>query len=134
MALRSIFRSIILAMALAGLGTAAAAEQKWRFPTDQITLKQWQEFRSEVLAEPGIERREFASQLVLTSTKERRIYVFTQPKHPAYPAVVVRAVVASGNGSEVQRMGHYAGDKRAFDRWWHEFDELDARVPGQIRK
>ena len=131
--MRFFLTSTILVMVLAAVGNGMAAEQQWRFPTDEITLKQWQEYRAEVLAKPGIERQEFANQLVLTSTKERRIYVFTQPKHPAYPAVVIRAVVARGTGSEVQRMGHYAGDKKAFDRWWHEFEELDARVPGQLR-
>ncbi|MEJ0099147.1 MAG: hypothetical protein WDO12_05130 [Pseudomonadota bacterium] len=120
-------------LALATLGSAAAADQQWRFPTDEITLKQWQEFRAEVLAKPGIERQEFANQLVLTSKKEFKIYVFTQPTHPAYPAVVIRAIVARGAGSEVRRMGHYAGDKKAFEKWWHEFDALDARIPGQIR-
>ena len=108
-----------------------ADEMAWRFPSDQITTEQWQIFHDEVLAKPGATRQEFANQLVVTVTSERRIYVFTQPGHPAHPAVVVRAVVERGKGSEVQRMGHYAGDPKAFDVWWHQFDALDAKLPGQ---
>jgi hypothetical protein len=103
----------------------------WRFPSDRITTEQWQTFRHEVLAKPGATRQEFANQLVVTVSSERRIYVFTQPAHPAHPAVIVRAVVERGQGSEVQRMGHYAGDQKAFDAWWHQFDALDAKIPGQ---
>jgi len=111
--------------------TALADDKAWRFPTDHITTAQWQTFRDEVLKKPGATRQEFANQLVITVSSELRIYVFTEPGHPAHPAVVVRAIVARGRGSEVQRMGHYAGDQKAFDVWWHQFDALDAKVPGQ---
>ena len=110
---------------------ALAAEHEWRFPSDRISVAQWTQYRNEVLAKPGLERQEFANQLVLISTKERRVYVFTQPQHPAHPAVVIRGVVPVGTGSEVQRMGHFAGGQKAFDKWWHEFDALDAKIPGQ---
>jgi hypothetical protein len=129
-----LLRVTILLASLIVATYATSAEFSWRFPTDRITTEQWTEFRAEVLAMPGLAREEFGNQLVLTSSQERRIYVFTQPAHPAHPAVVVRAVVPRGAGSEVQRMGHYAGDQKAFDRWWHEFDSLDARIPGQIRR
>ena len=118
---------VVVAQALA----AQADDMAWRFPSDRITIEQWQTFRDEVLSKPGATRQEFANQLVITVTSERRIYVFTQPGHPAHPAVVVRAVVERGQGSEVQRMGHYAGNQKAFDVWWHQFDALDAKIPGQ---
>ena len=124
---RYVLALVVLTHALA----AWADDMAWRFPSDHITTEQWQTFRDEVLAKPGATRQKFANQLVITVESERRIYVFTQPGHPAHPAVVVRAVVEHGTGSEVQRMGHYAGDQKAFDVWWHQFDALDAKVPGQ---
>ena len=131
--MRSLARWGVWVLALSFIAMAFAGELQWRFPSDKITLEQWKEFRSEVLAKPGLERQEFANQLVLISTQERKVWVFTQPGHPAYPAVVVRAIVPNGSGAEVQRMGHYAGDQAAFDKWWHEFDALDAKIPGQLR-
>lgn len=131
--MHSVLRHFLLVLLLVTSAPVSAADFEWRFPNDKITPEQWAEFRAEVMAKPGVERQEFANQLVIISTSERCIYVFTQPKHPAYPAVVVRAVVERGQGSEIQRMGHYAGDAKAFDKWWHEFDSLDAAVPGQSK-
>jgi Protein of unknown function (DUF4019) len=108
-----------------------AAEIGWRFPTDKITVQQWTQFREEVLAKPNSVRAEYANQLVVTVEAEGAIYVFTQPQHPAYPAVVVRAVAESGGGAAVKRMGHFAGSESAFATWWHQFDALDATIPGQ---
>jgi hypothetical protein len=132
--MRSILRSVCLVFSIAALGGATAAELGWRFPTDKITLEQWQEFQAEVLAKPGIERQEAANQLVLTSSKERAIYVFTQRQHPAHPAVVVRAIVTHDGVTSLKRMGHYGGDRGAFDNWWREFEALDAGAANQIRK
>ena len=131
--MRSLTMAIVVLSAQLLNSVSSGAEFDWRFPSDKITVQQWEEFRVEVLAKPRLERQEFANQLVLISMEERRVYVFTQPLHPAHPAVVIRAVVPAETGSSVQRMGHYAGDAVAFDKWWHEFDALDARVPGQVR-
>ena len=128
--MRPISHAILILLGLVGVVSAHAAAPESRFDGDEITPAQWEDFRSEVLAKPGLERQEFANQLVLFSNEEHRIYVFTQPQHPAHPAVVVRAIVPRGTGSELKRMGHYAGDKAAFDKWWHEFDALDARMRG----
>jgi hypothetical protein len=96
-------------------------------------VQQWTQFREEVLAKPNSVRAEYANQLVVTVEAEGAIYVFTQPQHPAYPAVVVRAVVQNGGGASVQRMGHFAGSQSAFATWWHQFDALDAAIPGQLK-
>lgn len=127
--IRKTFGVVLAAVLL--VAAPVAAEIDWRFPTDKITAQQWTMFRTEVLAKPDIKRAEFANQLVITVDVERAIYVFTQPGHPAHPAVVVRAVGARGSGSEVKRMGHFAGSEEAFAAWWHEFDALDAEIPGR---
>jgi hypothetical protein len=132
--MRSFLRFLILMFAATVLGDATAADQEdlgdlFLFTKviakDEITLKQWQEMRTETLAKPGIERQELASQLVVNSAAERKIYRFTQPGHPAHPAVVVLSSIGRGIGAEIQRSGYYAGDKKAFDAWWQEFDHLN---------
>ena len=130
--MKKLLRSTLVATVFFVAGSLAA-QVGWRFPTDKITVREWTQFREEVLAKPKVVRAEYANQLVLTVEAERAIYVFTQPQHPAYPAVVVRAVVANGGGSTVKRMGHFAGSEEAFASWWHEFDALDAAIPGQIK-
>jgi hypothetical protein len=129
---QSFMKPVTLVFLLIVAGVVLAAEPEWRFPSDQITPEQLKTFRSEVVATLDLERKDFANQLVLNSTKERKVWVFTLPNHPAHPAVVVWAIVARGTGSQVKRMGHYAGDPKAFDRWLHEFGAVDA-LPGQVR-
>jgi hypothetical protein len=123
--------TLVCVLVVAGVGFAAEPES--RFPSDTITPEEWEAYRAEILAKPGLERKDFANQIVIASTKERTVWVFTQPNHVAYPAVVVWAVVTMGTGSEIKRMGYYAGDQKAFDKWRHAFDGLDALVPNQIR-
>jgi len=67
------------------------------------------------------------------SIPEIRLWVFTQPGHPAHPAVVVRIVTDRGSGAEITRQGHYVGSEFAFNKLWHEFDALDAKISGQTR-
>jgi Protein of unknown function (DUF4019) len=108
-----------------------AQEDGWRFPSDRITLAQWSMFRDEVLAKPGMERKESGNQLVITVSAESAIYVFTQPGHPAHPAVVVRKLVTVDGGTSINRMGHFAGNEQAFATWWKAFDSLDAAVKSE---
>lgn len=105
-----------------------AQENDRRFPGDRITQAQWSTFRDEVLAKTGMERRESANQLVVTVPAESAIYVFTQPAHPAHPAVVVRRLMTVDGGTSINRMGHFAGNEQAFAAWWKTFDSLDAAV------
>jgi len=34
----------------------------------------------------------------------------------------------------IERKGHYAGDKIAYDHWWREFDALDQKTKESIGK
>jgi hypothetical protein len=124
--MRIISRAAPVALLL--LVTPSLADDGWRFPTDRITLDQWQTYRTETLAKPGATSKVAAGQLIITVPSEKAIYVFTQPEHPAHPAVIVRAVVEQGSGVFLSRKGHFGGSKDAFDAWWKEFDALDGAV------
>ena len=121
-------------VALVVLPCLALADDTWRFPTDRITTELWQTYRSETLAKPGATSSVAAQQLIITVPSEYAIYVFTEPGHPAHPGVVVRALVTNNGVTSPSRHGHFAGDERAFARWWHEFDALDAGVKKDTAK
>lgn len=113
---------------------AAAAELPPRFPESRISAVQWQQYLTEVLAIPGIERRDSERQITLTDAKSMTIYAFTQQANPAHPGVVVRVLVVGPAGSDIKRTGYFAGDPAAFERWWRSFDALDARVRDEARQ
>jgi hypothetical protein len=117
-----------LILALSLLLPIGASAEEWRFPGDRITFDQWVTYFDELANAKGAimtEEPEYYIINLLEEPTHRALFVFTKPKHPAYPAVVIRSVEADEDGSVLARRGHYAGDKAKFDVWWHEFDALD---------
>lgn len=114
--------------------TAMPAEPQPRFPTPRITADQWKEYLAEIVAVPGIERTQSARQLTLTDPRTMTIYAFTQPANPAHPGVIVRTLVSGPDGYSVRRIGYYVGDEITFEKWWHEFDALDARLRRELNQ
>jgi hypothetical protein len=120
---------ILAVMALSFHATPVwVAEPAPRFPTSKITTEQWRQYLSEISATPGIERRESSRQITLTDARTMTIYAFTQEANPAHPGVVVRALVTGPAGTDVRRIGYFAGDQATFAKWWTEFDALDAQI------
>ena len=113
---------------------ADGSPQDWRFPSDRISAQQWQIYLDETLAKPGVNAYEAAGQLIVEVGPENAIYVFTTPAHPAHPGVVIRQVVERDGHVGLTRRGHYAGDSRAYDRWWRQFDELDAKAKRRVQE
>jgi hypothetical protein len=113
-------------------GAALPAEPQPRFPSSRITTEQWSGYLAEILAMPGIERKDSARQITLTDARTNTIYAFTQEANPAHPGVVVRALVFGPAGAEVRRVGYYAGDLTAFQNWWRSFDALDDRIRREV--
>jgi len=106
--------------------------ESWRFPTDKISKEQWQTYFDEVKAIPSVVQSTAPNQIILAVVAENTIYVFTTESHPAYPAVVKRQVQSINGSLRINRQGHYAGSKDAFDYWWHEFDALDAKIKNKM--
>jgi hypothetical protein len=121
---------IALAMSLCVAASASAQVIKWRYPTDRITFKQWTAYFDELANTKGAVVTEESQYYIInlfSDPHQPALYVFTKPSHPAYPAVVIRAVEKKDGGSQIIRHGHYAGDQAAFDTWWHQFDALDKK-------
>ena len=131
--MNTLLRTTCVALLLMA-GAAIPAEPQPRFPTSKITAEQWKQYLAEVLAMPGIERKDSARQITLTDARTSTIYAFTQDANPAHPGVVVRTLVVGPTGADIKRVGYFAGDPAIFEKWWHEFDALDARVRSEAAK
>jgi hypothetical protein len=120
--------SIVAALLVAQLcAVGVSADEDRRFPNEKITKEQWQTYRQELLARPGATTSVIADQLIIAFPEEANTYyIFTEPKHPAYPAIVIRKLVEANGAISVRRTGYYAGIESAFANWWKQFDEVDA--------
>jgi len=122
---------------LLGLATALAdASIALRFPTVQISVDQWSAYLTEVKALPDARCKDAPSnQYICDSASQRTIWVFTREGHPAHPAVsrgiMVIQQTPQGAMLGIDRSGHYAGSRAAFDAWMKEFASLDHRQVAQ---
>lgn len=122
--------ALLLFLALCVTMSTSAQELEWKFPGDRITFEQWTSYFDELAHKPGAvltEQEQYYIIDLFSDPNQPALYVFTKPAHPAYPAVVIRAVIAKNGQSQIVRHGHYVGDEAKFDKWWHEFDALDKK-------
>ena len=120
-----------LFLALGVTVSTYAQDFEWRFPNDRITFEQWTSYFDELAHRSGAvltEQEQYYVINLFNDPSQPALYVFTKPGHPAYPAVVIRAVVTKNGQSQIVRHGHYAGDQAQFEKWWHEFDALDKKT------
>jgi hypothetical protein len=94
----------------------------------QISKQQWATQLADVQSQTGVTCKSIAlSQYICDSPKQHTIWVFTQPGHPAHPALTRGAMVITSETIGIERTGQYAGDRAAFVEWMKEFAALDAR-------
>lgn len=107
-----------------------------RFPTTQISEEQWNAYLTEVKAVPDVRCKDAASkQYICDSSSQHTIWVFTRGGHPAHPAVSRGVMVIQQSAQSttvgIDRSGHCAGDRAAFDAWMKEFSVLDKKQIAQ---
>lgn len=127
---RYAFGFFALFLALGIIVSTHAQDLEWRFSNDRITFEQWTSYFDELAHRPGAvltEQDQYYIINLFNDPSQPALYVFTKPSHPAYPAVVIRAVTTKNGRSQIVHHGHYVGDKDKFDTWWHEFDALDKK-------
>lgn len=108
-----------------------------RYATAIIAVEQWQRLLGEVKATPGIKCSDYVqNQYVCDSSAQHTIWVFTAVGHPAHPAVSRGILfvnrVPGGAVLGIDRSGHYAGDRAAFEKWMLEFAVLDQLQIGEF--
>jgi len=107
-----------------------------RFPTVQVTADQMDKYRAEVEAIPDIHCHDiWAHQRECSSKARFTIWTFTLSGHPAHPAVSrgIMLVQQTGPGllQGIERSGHYAGDRAAFEVWMQELRIRDQQEVAQ---
>jgi len=126
----SMRRLIALVVCLGFTAGAYAQGIQWKYPTDKITFEQWTMYFDELANTKGAivtQEPQYYIINLFSDVHQPALYVFTKPNHPAYPAVVIRAVEIRNGKTQLIRHGHYAGNQAAFDKWWHQFDALDQK-------
>lgn len=104
---------------LAPLTTPTHAEETFVASEPPITSQQWQKVFDEVKAMPGARVDVEGPMLVVilvASSEENAVYMFTQPAHPAHPAYL-KAFSNSASGRPTIVVGDYAGSKTEFENW-----------------
>ena len=97
---------------------AMAGDPPPRFPNEQISLADWQEYLDEVRSIPDVQCQNTPRhELSCLSDKLRAIWVFTIPGHPAHPAVSTGVLVVYTRSAGILFRGYYAGDLSAFNAW-----------------
>jgi hypothetical protein len=107
-----------------------------RFLTAKVTTDQIDKYRAEVEAIPDIHCHDiWAHQRECSSKARFTIWTFTLSGHPAHPAVSrgILLVEQTGRGSllGIDRSGHYAGERGAFEAWMKELQVLDQKEVAQ---
>ena len=117
----------MLLLCLSLLIASVAYGHNGEFPGDRISFAQWTTYFDKLANTKGAlltDKPQYYVINLFSDKKRPALYVFTKPNHPAYPAVVIRSV----KNGQLRRRGYYAGDRVAFDKWWHEFDALDKKT------
>ena len=94
----------------------------------KITFDQWQQYRAAVEGLPNVKVSIIDRQLVAQSDAEHEFWYFTEPQHPAYPAVVEMLYVQEGSHTVIGSDGHFVDDEGAFDAWYNPFLEANRRL------
>jgi hypothetical protein len=95
-----------------------------RFPSQQITRDELNQLYEKTKALPHASIRRVRHQVVITAPNSRYFsttYVFTQPGHPAHPAVVIHDILEMETGHVAQLESYYAGSQLKFEAWVKEF-------------
>jgi hypothetical protein len=107
---------------------SAAPAATFRHKTTHLSLEGWRELLAEVESRPGMkcENHDYF-QYICDTPNPLSIWVFTRPGHPAHPAATQGVMVMPNGVIDIDRIGFYAGDQFAYERWMKEFITLDAR-------
>ena len=111
---------------------SSAESFQTRFQTAKISIGQWQTLLAEVEATPDVKcDRDLTYQYICDIASQRTIWVFTTVGHPAHPAVS-RGILFQSRGPggailNIDRSGHYAGDRAEFEKWIRQLVILDQK-------
>jgi hypothetical protein len=112
------FATLMLVLALAVGMTSRASDPTPRFAHEHISLAEWQTYLEEVTLVPDVRCEDTKRhERYCVSDSLTSIWVFTEPGHPAHPAVSTGVFVTYPQSYGVVHRAYYAGDEPAFRAW-----------------
>lgn len=85
------------------------------FPTEKISLEQWQVYLAQKMNETRAKISEDQSTLKVSSPSVPADYIFTKPVSPAYPAAELRIYTKDKKSLTITWL--YAGSSEEFEKW-----------------
>ncbi|NQD36074.1 hypothetical protein HPT27_03495 [Permianibacter sp. IMCC34836] len=100
------------------------------FPSANISVDQWQDYRNKVVETCG-EPQQIVAEQKLEKFQCAELGVnlaFTQQGHPAHPAWIARQPVQTGDGIHIRTIGYFAGLEPPFAELFKQYLELNEKI------
>lgn len=105
------------------------------FPSAHVSALQIHDLVTHLVSGDGLQCIEFGPHEVqCDSPTLPEVWIFTQPGHPAYPAVSRGVIVRNGTLTCVMRDGYFAGNESAFRAWMAELVDYDNHLIEKVRR
>jgi len=112
------FIILVVAVALVVSTVGRAEPPPSRFSHEHISVAEWQTYLDEVKSVPDVRCEDTKRfEHYCTSDSLTSIWVFTEPGHPAHPAVSTGVFYMNSITYGILNKGYFAGDEAAFRAW-----------------
>lgn len=106
------------------------------YPEAKITSEQWESYHQVVKKDFANSERIYPDHNLATYSddKTRISFAFTMKGHLAHPSWVTRQVVESNGTIDMQQIGYFAGDEKAFAVLFQQYAKLTEQTRKQFQK
>ena len=102
------------------------------FPKEEITIEEWEAYYQEVKEDFGGTEQAYPERNLVTYSDDqtRMNFAFTMEGHPAHPSWITRQIVQENKTINMQQIGYFAGNEKAFAILFQQY----ARLTEQVKK
>ncbi|MGY0646311.1 MAG: hypothetical protein ACW7DN_17220 [Paraglaciecola chathamensis] len=106
------------------------------YPEAKITLEQWNTYYLEVKTSFANSEKVYPDHNLATYSddKTRMSFAFTTKGHPAHPSWITRQIVESNGSIDMQQIGYFAGEEKAFAVLFQQYAKLTEQTRKQFQK
>lgn len=128
-------RAAFLFSVISATFTVAYAQEFRPYSYSKISQSQWQTYIELVQKNFAATERDYAGDHLLTyrDAKMHVFYTFTQQGHPAHPAWIAQRLMEKDGYPSMELVGFYAGDERAFNDLYRQFEKLTEQITERAR-
>lgn len=114
---------------------AACPRLRSLFPSPHVSALQIRGLFTDLTTGNEVQCKEYGPHQVQCASRTLpEVWIFTEPGHPAYPAVSRGIIVRRGTLTCVLRDGYFAGNKSAFAAWMAELIGYDNKLIARVRQ